>query len=281
MVENVWGRGHSQLVLQSNQVPWDDDKDTLKAMNQAFEIYFLGIKAAINAPGMEMYNSVRDSFTDGSGRTVADDLEEAFLYLVKRLHLNSSRTEYWWGDTQRQLYSGALIEGKVQVPKSIFEFLTSVEGKMQNLLKGYVQWADLFTEAEYQSQDRDWKKLGQTINSVSSTGGKVKHLLWLAPNRVRVRAGNAITFVGVTTSLHEAATAFADDRLTSHLKEALAVEILGKLPILGQFYGAALKSFPGIINGYTARVACRAKMIENASEGRDFRDACRETNRFY
>ena len=44
-MSSAWEKGKAQMVLGISQIPaeWDNWEGTLKAMNRAFEIYYLGI----------------------------------------------------------------------------------------------------------------------------------------------------------------------------------------------------------------------------------------------
>ena len=279
-----WEEGTSKLVLTIDDIPWELNagaEATLAAMNKAFAIHYRATQISLRTPGTKMFASVQDSLTDGSGSTVADDLQEAFRYLSRRWQLKHSTTEFWWGDMYRKTYRGHQFDHPVQVPKSIYEYVKSVDSKMVKVAKAYNHWGDQFWVAEEHKENEDWEKLGRTIKTVSSTAGHVKHLMWLAPPEVNNRFGKASSFVSTASSLHGAATALADGNLTDWAQMKFATEVLGKLPILGQFYGAALETIPGLVKGYTALVKCRADMIYNASEGRDFRLACREENKWH
>lgn len=279
-----WEEGYSLLQLERDHIPWEHHQGldvTLNAMNKAFEIYYRARQMA--GSDMKMHASIRDSFTDGSGRTVADDLQEAFQYLSKRLHLRNSPTEYWWGDMYRKTYRGRLVNGSAQVPKSIYEFLTSVENKMIKVVNAYNEWGELFTLAEKQKENEDWENFGKTIGTINSAAGSVKHLLWLAPKSVQHRVGGLSTIASVTGGIHGAATAFADGNLQDWAQMRLATEVLGKLPILGQFYGSALEAIPSIKNNVSAMVKCKVKMLDKIDSrmSNDFRDACQRDNKAY
>ncbi len=279
-----WEEGYSLLKLEPDHIPWEHHEGkiaTLNAMNMAFDIYYRARQSA--GTDMKMHRSIDDAFTDGSGSTVADDLQEAIQHLSKRLHLRSSPTEYWWGDMYRKTYSGRLVDGSVQVPKSTYEFLTSVENKMIKVVTTYNDWGELFARAEQQKEDEDWENFGKTIGTINNAAGKVKHLLWLAPKKVQHRVGGLSTIANVTGSIHGAATAYADGNLQDWAQMRLATEVLGKLPILGQFYGAALESIPNIHRSFSAVVSCKVRMLDKIDSrmSSDFRDACQRENKSY
>jgi hypothetical protein len=132
-----------------------------------------------------------------------------------------------------------------------------------------------------QYENEDWEDLGKTFKSVHAKAKRAKHCLWLVPPRWQRVAKFSMSFANASDDIHGYATKLVDKGIERAILEEIALEALGKLPILGQFYVAAIQSFPGIIRGYKGLVSCQVRMLDSAGNGKNFRHACREDNPSY
>lgn len=278
---NDYWNGTRQASLTRGQIsaPWgagDYSANRIALANRAFEIYYQAhrrISACTNGPHRnQMLTSLHDAAQTGWGLfDGVHDLEEAFEHLTDNGgRWTDSATGTYFGGAQK-VFPRALTEG----PVSCVNFLNAVDSNMSQLrgiLERYTAQVQQISEAQRQD---DWRTVGIVLSQVKDWGERAKPFLWWAPSTVQRPLGLTLAFVEVLSHIHSGLTTYANsigaglDSRTSIALGALRTAV-GFLPVLGDFYGAAIDMVPGLRAWFQGLVQDRCRRIDAAARGRPY-----------
>ena len=238
--------------------------------NRAFEIYYQShqrISACDEANHRtQMLNSLHDAARSGWGRGI-EDLEEAFEHLTRNGgRWTDSATSNYYGGPQK-VFQGALTEG----PVSCVNFLNAVDSKMTELKRILEQYRTQVQRISQAEQQDDWTTVGNVLTQVKDWGERAKPFLWWAPNAER-HLGTTVTFAGALSNIHSGLTTYTNSRgagfdpRTSAAIAALRTAV-GWVPVLGDFYGAAIDMIPGLTIWFRNLVEDYCRRIDAAAAG--------------
>jgi hypothetical protein len=257
-MSNYYWDGINKCYLEQRQIKakWgqpgaDDCVRKLAVLNRAFEVFYLARKNIYSCPDfdqqMEMHKELEKAATEGFGPGVTD-LEEAFEHVVENGCWKDTNIKYY-DPGQIPLYKG-VVPG---APRGAVEFLHVMQGRLRDLraiMGDFGTQLDMLAQTNYESST-DWERIGEVLKKIEEGGNKAKKYMWWADITVPDKMERAIGFVETLGKIHDGATYIADrwaefDRnrkgdAAFRVGVDIVAEALGCLPILGDFYGKAVR----------------------------------------
>lgn len=268
------------LILRIGQsdIPqeWDMREATRSFMNDAFKLYFNGKKVIEEVDfdtGLAMQRALFEASSNGFGIGgnkgdswfEPDDLIEAIEYLDTR-----GGRRPWWGHTDREVVSGGLY-----APKAFANFMENVEKQAHTFFRGM---QDLSRHANAVSENDDLAVLSQKVNLIDTAVKNIRRYLWLAPRSINTPltkriAGGTLKITDLFDKVHSGGSIIADLRTGKGEEAAFNAigVVVSTLPIMGEFYGAAINSVPALKSKLQHIVNTRTKQLDLAANGRDYR----------
>jgi hypothetical protein len=248
--------GNEQASLSASDIDadWADDDRLhghLQVANRAFELYHTAINNINQVPDRSqrsrMQAKLSEAAASGWGRGVSD-LNEAFEHLAT----NNGK----WRDNNVKSYFGGpnkCIDAMViKGPSAAANFLNAADNGAEILVRETEAFRNQKARAESARNRDDWGTIGEAIARIKTGAETVTPWLWTAPAYQRVGTRTA-SFADVFGKIHVGATAYADMRGKAGWSQEESAVYAGLvvavdfLPILGAFYGEALKMLPGMI----------------------------------
>lgn len=279
-----WWEGRERLQLAPSEIAadWAGKEhwlQSLSLLNKAFDVFYQARRGIAACPdsdmAYEMTKELEDAATEGCGFGGPDDLKEAFQHVEKNQHRwTDNTTRIYFGGTDK-LFSETLV---VEAPKAAVLFLNAMEDKLTKL-------RDITSDLEKQNrvlqqaaqgstEQWNWEQMGKALKEIEKKGGKAKKYLWWAPSSVTGPLGQGVSFVSALRKIHDGATYAADlyavychkgsGEVISEVTLDVAVYALGYVPILGSFYGEALRMIPAFRTWFKGQIQRHLKPLRDA-----------------
>lgn len=285
------GQAHAVLTRDNVRASWGSGAHSglrIDAANRAFCIWYYAqqtlSESVTESHWTQMYRSLNDCATEGSGVFGANDLQEALNHLAEN-------NDQWTDDSTTSYFGGpgkSYNHGYVRdMPEGCANFLSAVDEKlpqMRSTLQEYqtrCQALQRLRPSPRQSTS-DWEQIKSNLDAVKTTAERAKPLLWLAPAAIRAsvprtssgmsaarrveafadaatpHVERSIKFLDAVGNIHDAMTVYvqATQALGGDRRAGLAFAALSYamtfVPVLGGFYGTIIQKIPGLITNWRA-----------------------------
>lgn len=251
------GTEKASLAASDITASWADDdrlSGHLQVANRAFDLYHTAITNIHQVPDSDQRSRMQEKLSNaarsGWGWGVSD-LNEAFEHLAD----NNGK----WSDNNVKSYMGGpnkcINEMLIKGPSAAVNFLNAADEGAAVLTAETERFRREKARAENARQRDDWETVGTAIGNIKTGAEVITPWLWTAPAYQRV-GSRTIAFADVCGKMHGGAKAYVDmrnqagwSRNESAAYAALVVAV-DFLPVLGSFYGEALKMLPGMISSW-------------------------------
>jgi len=153
--------------------------------------------------------------------------------------------------------------------------MENVEKQAHTFFRGM---QDLSRHANAVSENDDLAVLSQKVNLIDTTVKNIRRYLWLAPRSINTPltkriAGGTLKNTDLFDKVHSGGSIIADLRTGKGEEAAFNAigVVVSTLPIMGEFYGAAINSVPALKSKLQHIVNTRTKQLDLAANGRDYR----------
>lgn len=279
MPNDYWS-GIRQATLARAQIsaPWggpgvEHSGRSIALANRAFEIYYEAHRRISACPDRDhralMLDSLHEAARSGWGVGV-DDLEEAFQHLADNGGTWTDAQTAPYSAGPEQAFPGTLTTG----PVSCVNFLKAVDSRMAQLKAILERYRGQVHDISQAQQRDDWSTVATVLSQTRDWGERAKPFLWWAPS-VERGVGTVVTFVGALSNIQAGLTTYANSvgaGLGGGAAAALGAlrTAMGWVPVLGDFYGAAIDMIPGLRAWFVGLVREHCRRIDAAAAGRPY-----------
>jgi hypothetical protein len=193
-----------------------------------------------------LWKAIKAARTEGDGWGV-DDLEEGFEH-----YSDCNPRRDWTDDSTEKYYvkkSYGMFDRNVHGPECCVNFLDKMESQAKSGASSFVRMSSAMQDAKNASDGGNWGAFGAASMEIQTLEKKVKPWMFLMPNSVKNSAGAVFKYTDTFDKIHSAATVYAKLRYERNWDAVdaaglvLLQEAASKLPILGDFYSAAIGIF--------------------------------------
>ena len=284
MGTTAYWNGAKKAHLTKHQVraAWGSGDWSLEAIglcNRAFEIYYTSVQRINKITNRRHQDQMLKELTaaGNAGRNwklwrilgnrnywvnEPYDLASAFKHIVKNRGYWVSNKTWWYNGGKKKVHPYYVRF----LPVSIVNYLNAVDKRMAILVQMAQELRKQMLDLISAEQSKRWEPIGMVLGQIKSGAERAAPFLWLAPNQ-QTRAEKTATFFNVLSSIQSGMTAFAQAKDAGFGNAASAAigtmrAAMGWVPVLGDFYGAAIDMIPGLAKGFKALLKQRCDRID-------------------
>ena len=258
----LFGHQLAYIAKGSVHVEWLKNVPSLDLTNKAFRFYYDAYNRVSRAGGKlstPILTDLSSAAHEGCSPIYSADLAGVFQTLWKT-------TGRWYEDYSKN-YCGPQVNGAVQVPVGVCNFLNAVDYRAETLQNSYSSLTRYLADVKNSKSNHRWEEIGAQTEGIKNSLENAQPLLWLAPKAAggHELISSWVSRMGTVYSFLDNYNKFRNElamgKVNAVLVSGLTHIVSNAVPIFGDIYAQAIGMIPSLVNWAKSKRDERDRLI--------------------